>query len=323
MNTKTMDEKLIIGFPGIYDSPNSKFALALGDHLDQFFAKNSEGAFDEYDAGDEFPDDVIVATLCSKNVEKLFKTISPILKSYELPPGTFIVKRRTGQTDERLQLNKAPARADIHTKNLELAFSALEWRHGSPWNSPENFAFTDISELVEAYCSDAVEHALSNFELQLEHSSVGMERLDQALEQLSEKLPRDSTGQLLIVDPLSAEMFSNICKAYGSYLGESMKLSWAGEWDAEAMLHDARSWRMNIANKRFLPIVKVCRRIVHGSIDSVLTYYQSIELQHCDFVETYPELDMSAPLPSDPVAQPQGHDSWLSRVLRVLKGKRQ
>ena len=312
-----MKEKLIVSVPTASLDLDLKWAIC--EMLSDFYPE-SAFEWDEQDTEEDIGSgNSIIFSLRAEDVDNLFKSLDLFSKDYEFPPGAFAIKRRPDQVDERISLTTAPAQEKIELKNLQLAVATLDRRYLTAEKDAE---LTEISQMAKFYSERAFEHALVNYELQLEFSGTGIERLEQVLDRLSSTLPRDSAGQLLILDFNSAAAFSKMCLTYGSFLGEAMRLQWHGEWKAEVSPHDARSWRMNIADRRFLPIVKVCRRMVNGSEENIVAYYDSIEGKHSQFVESYAELNAPSLMAPPPVSTARKDGGWLNRLIRGLMGER-
>lgn len=79
---------------------------------------------------------------------------------------------------------------------------------------------------------------------------------------------------------------SEICKIWGSYLGEVVRRRFGGEWSIETYPgKDFATMTLNVGGSKIFPTMKIHRRLTRGSDDSVWSFYKMVKAR----LETAPD----------------------------------
>jgi hypothetical protein len=125
-----------------------------------------------------------------------------------------------------------------------------------------------VADMTAAYALDAVDHAKSAANLELDFSEASVARVEAILTQLHDALPKGFLAKLFRRGPSNDDILT-MSKMYGSYLGEVIRKTRGGEW----ALIDGQVTLTN-GDERVWPIAKVFKRIVNGSEDNVAVYFK-------------------------------------------------
>jgi len=120
-----------------------------------------------------------------------------------------------------------------------------------------------VAAMAGAYARQAVQEA-RQFNAQLDYSENSLIEVEMILSQLA--------GRASASEPVD-----EMCKMWGSYLGEVVRRRFGGEWSVETYpgKHFATLTLSVGANKLF-PSMKVHRRLIHGEDDNVWSFYKMI-----------------------------------------------
>jgi hypothetical protein len=76
----------------------------------------------------------------------------------------------------------------------------------------------------------------------------------------------------------SSEDVGELCKMWGSYLGEVVRLRFGGEWTIETYPgKDFATLTLNVGGSKLFPSLKVHRRLTEGESDNVWAFYRMVK----------------------------------------------
>jgi hypothetical protein len=122
--------------------------------------------------------------------------------------------------------------------------------------------------MTSAYALDAVDHAKSSANVELDFSEASVDHVEAILTELHDALPKGFIARLFGRGPSNDDILT-MSKMYGSYVGEVLRRTHGGEWaliDGQVTLTHGEG--------RIWPIAKVFKRITNGSEDNVAVYYK-------------------------------------------------
>jgi hypothetical protein len=71
---------------------------------------------------------------------------------------------------------------------------------------------------------------------------------------------------------------SEICKVWGSYLGEVVRRRFGGQWSIETYPgKQFATLTLNLNGNKLFPSIKVHRRLTEGESDNVWNFYQMVK----------------------------------------------
>src|SRR5258706_4688094 len=122
-----------------------------------------------------------------------------------------------------------------------------------------------VPEMAAAYALEAIDHAKSKFQVDLDFALESVERLEHVLEQIHGTIPKGFMGNIFgaaIKGPIE-----RMSKMYGYYLGEVLRKHAGGAWvvsenGVSLSKADASAW----------PTTKVYERLTNGAQDNVAVY---------------------------------------------------
>ena len=122
--------------------------------------------------------------------------------------------------------------------------------------------------MVHAYAEQAVALA-REFRARLDYSENSLMEVETVLAQLAREMPTDKP---------STEDVSEICKVWGSYLGEVVRRRFGGEWSIETYPgKEFATLTLNVNGNRLFPSIKVHRRLTEGDVDNVWSFYRMVK----------------------------------------------
>lgn len=75
----------------------------------------------------------------------------------------------------------------------------------------------------------------------------------------------------------SAEQIDDLCRLWGSYLGEVVRHRWGGEWALEQYPGGGfATLVLNVGGNKLFPSLKIYRRLTDGEGDSIATFYSQV-----------------------------------------------
>lgn len=130
---------------------------------------------------------------------------------------------------------------------------------------------TDAAQIAEAYAQDAVDHAKTAFDVELDYSPESVERVESMLTELHAAIPRGFLARVLKRGPSNKDV-ETMAKMYGCYVGEVLRRASGGAWilDPETYLTLTKD------DARVFPPIKVHKRLVNGAEDNVWVYFSVI-----------------------------------------------
>jgi hypothetical protein len=116
--------------------------------------------------------------------------------------------------------------------------------------------------MAEAYAEQAVRIA-AGLNCLLDYSEESLMRMETIFDQPSKQQ--------------SEPDISEVCKIWGSYLGEVVRRRFGGDWSIET--YPGKSFAtltLTVNGSRLFPSIKVHRRLTRGRDESVWTFYQMV-----------------------------------------------
>jgi hypothetical protein len=125
---------------------------------------------------------------------------------------------------------------------------------------------------VDAMASFYAERAVAlarEFQTQLDYSENSVMEVETILAALSQDLP---------VSKPSDDDVSEICKVWGSYLGEVVRRRFGGKWSIETYPgKQFATLTLNTNGNKLFPSIKVHRRLTEGDGDNVWNFYRMVK----------------------------------------------
>jgi hypothetical protein len=119
-----------------------------------------------------------------------------------------------------------------------------------------------VADMVNSYAEKAVKSA-SGYNAQLDYSENSLVHLESILERLAK------TRQ--------AEDLDELCKMWGSYLGEVVRRRFGGEWTIETYPGKMfATLTLSVDGNKLFPTMKVHRRLTQGPDDNVWSFYTMV-----------------------------------------------
>jgi hypothetical protein len=117
--------------------------------------------------------------------------------------------------------------------------------------------------MAKAYAESAVTTA-RNSQVLLDYSEESLKQLESILEGLAEKA--------------QPEGLEEVCKMWGSYLGEVVRRRFGGEWTIETYPGKAfATLTLSVNGNKLFPTMKVHRRLTQGRDDNVWSFYTMVK----------------------------------------------
>src|SRR5262249_16943466 len=131
-----------------------------------------------------------------------------------------------------------------------------------------------VSAMVGAYADQAVVIA-REFNTRLDYSETSLMDLETIVGRLALDLPSG----------VPAEELTEMCKLWGSYLGEVVRRPFGGDWSIET--YPGKQFAtliLNVAGTKLFPSIKVHRRLTAGEGDNLWSFYTMVKAK----LETLP-----------------------------------
>lgn len=120
-----------------------------------------------------------------------------------------------------------------------------------------------VPAMAGAYAEQAVETA-REFSAQLDYSEQSVMALEIILARLA-------------AEPLAQDV-AEVCKMWGSYLGEVVRRRFGGEWTIETYPgKQFATLTLNVAGNKLFPTMKIHRRLTQGRDDNVWSFYRMVK----------------------------------------------
>jgi len=133
-----------------------------------------------------------------------------------------------------------------------------------------------VTEMMEAYSLDAVDHAARTFGIHLDFSIASVEQVERILATLHLSLSRGIIARVFSRGP-DQQTIDQMTKMYGGYVGEVLRREAGGEWFIdEEISPGGRVIGLRKNGWRVRPPSRVSRRILEGEMDNVWVYFNVI-----------------------------------------------
>jgi len=129
-------------------------------------------------------------------------------------------------------------------------------------------AHDSVEAMVTAYAQQAVSLA-SEFNAQLDYSENSLMEVETILARLSREMPASKP---------SDNDVSEICKIWGSYLGEVVRRRFGGEWSIETYPgKQFATLTLSVNGNKLFPSMKIHRRLTEGEGENVWRFYRMVK----------------------------------------------
>jgi hypothetical protein len=126
----------------------------------------------------------------------------------------------------------------------------------------ESHAFPDLGAMMEGYAQAAVETAKKEYRQTLDYSAESVSVLDEIIVLLSDSFEIDLDFE---------------SRLWGSYLGEVIRLRYAGTWDmTQYPGGDLAVPAVDVRGSRLFPLMKVFRRLTIGEEEDLPSFYHMV-----------------------------------------------
>jgi len=126
----------------------------------------------------------------------------------------------------------------------------------------ESTAFPDLGAMMEGYARAASQRARSEYHRKLDFSAESIDCLDEIV--------------ALVGDTPDLDLDFEV-RLWGSYLGEVVRLRYAGIWEMTQYPGGLASVpAVEVRGSRLFPLTKVFRRLTHGEEDDLGTFYSMV-----------------------------------------------
>jgi hypothetical protein len=126
----------------------------------------------------------------------------------------------------------------------------------------ESHAFPDLGAMMEGYAQAAVETAKKEYRQTLDYSAESVNVLDEIIVLLSDSVEIDLDFE---------------SRLWGSYLGEVIRLRYAGTWDmTQYPGGDLAVPAVDVRGSRLFPLMKVFRRLTIGEEEDLPSFYHMV-----------------------------------------------
>ena len=125
-----------------------------------------------------------------------------------------------------------------------------------------------VEAMVLAYAKQAVTLA-HEFHAQLDYSENSLMEVETILDRLAREMPASRP---------SSDDVSELCKVWGSYLGEVVRRRFGGDWSIET--YPGRQFAtltLTVDGNKLFPSMKVHRRLTEGESDNVWSFYKMVK----------------------------------------------
>ena len=125
-----------------------------------------------------------------------------------------------------------------------------------------------VTAMVEAYAQKAVK-AGAEFSAQLDFTENSLMELETILDQLS----RDMAS----AQPSSDEL-TEVCKTWGSYFGQVIRLRFGGDWSIETYPgKQFATLTLSVNGNKLFPSMKIHRRLVQNVGENIWSFYKMVK----------------------------------------------
>ena len=124
-----------------------------------------------------------------------------------------------------------------------------------------------IGKVAEDFALDAIDFASSELDIQLDWSDESIHHVEYILSLFNDQL---------LETKLSESKLMMFAQMFGSYLGEVYRKNHSGVWGMVTMQGDPVPGMQSRTKQHFMPWDRAIDRIVKGSENNMLVYYQDI-----------------------------------------------
>jgi hypothetical protein len=125
-----------------------------------------------------------------------------------------------------------------------------------------------VEAMVLAYARQAVALA-HEFKAQLDYSENSLMEVETILDRLAREMPASKP---------SSDDVSELCKVWGSYLGEVVRRRFGGDWSIETYPgKQFATLTLTVDGNKLFPSMKVHRRLTEGEGDNVWSFYKMVK----------------------------------------------
>lgn len=125
-----------------------------------------------------------------------------------------------------------------------------------------------VTDMAKAYALDAIDHAKSKCDIDLDYSPESIPLVETILGQLHDGMPKGFLAKFFGFGPSRTDI-ETVAKMYGFYVGEVIRRCAGGEWQLE---DDGVALTKDEA--KICPPAKVFQRITDGDGDNVAAYFK-------------------------------------------------
>jgi len=123
-----------------------------------------------------------------------------------------------------------------------------------------------VNAMAGAYAEKAVQKA-REFNTQLDYSENSLMEVEVILSQLAGNIPAGTFEEV-----------GEICKTWGSYLGEVVRMRFGGEWSIETYPgKQFATLTLSVGGNKLFPTMKVHRRLIEGGDENVWEFYRMVK----------------------------------------------
>src|SRR5260370_39046264 len=125
-----------------------------------------------------------------------------------------------------------------------------------------------VNAMAGAYAEKAVVKA-REFDAQLDYSENSLMEVEVILSQLAGNLPGDGA---------SPDEVGEMCKMWGSYLGEVVRRRFGGEWSVETYPgKQFATLTLSVGANKLFPTMRINLRLTQGESDSLWSFYKMVK----------------------------------------------
>ena len=125
-----------------------------------------------------------------------------------------------------------------------------------------------VEAMVLAYAKQAVTLA-HEFHAQLDFSENSLMEVETILDRLAREMPASKP---------SSDDVSELCKVWGSYLGEVVRRRFGGDWSIETYPgKQFATLTLTVDGNKLFPSMKIHRRLTEGEGDNVWSFYKMVK----------------------------------------------
>jgi hypothetical protein len=136
----------------------------------------------------------------------------------------------------------------------------------------------DLEKMIADFAAAAVSMA-REMQVTLDYTEASIAPLESLLDALYRDIHHPPVRDLDSAQPPAptAAQMDDLCRLWGSYLGEVVRRRWGGEWALEQYPGGGfATLVLNIGGNKLFPSLKIYRRLSEGEADSINTFYDQV-----------------------------------------------